>query len=52
MKCGGLLTEDGEEQGHCELGEDCAALEVLDDYPAYRDAHPNRPVAEEIGGEA
>jgi hypothetical protein len=52
MTCAGLLTEDGEEQGHCELGEECTALELLDDYPAYRDAHPNRPVAEEIGGES
>jgi hypothetical protein len=51
MTCIGLLIEDGPEQGHCELGADCTALELLDDYPTYRAAHPNRPVAEEIGGE-
>jgi hypothetical protein len=51
MTCIGLLIEDGTEQGHCELGQDCTALELLDDYPTYRAAHTNRPVAEEIGGE-
>jgi hypothetical protein len=39
-KCLGWLVEHGAGKGVCSLGVECDALALLDDYPAYRAAHP------------
>ncbi len=56
--CDGLLVESREGVGECDQGEACQALELQDDYPAYRAAH-GRVIADEqaknrdeYGGEA
>ena len=55
--CDGLLVESEDGGGECDQGDACQALELQDDYPAYRAAH-GRVVArgqgentEEYGGE-
>jgi len=53
MECAGVLEEQSSTEGLCDLGEACAALELLDvDYQAYRRAHPNRVGGAETGGES
>ena len=56
--CDGLLVESEDGIGECDQGDGCQALELHDDYPAYRAAH-NRVIAkgqdansEEYGGES
>ena len=55
--CDGLLVESEDGGGECDQGDACQALELRDDYPAYRAAH-GRVIAkgqaenrEEYGGE-
>jgi len=55
--CDGLLVESEDGVGECDQGDACQALELQDDYPAYRAAH-DRVIArgqaenrEEYGGE-
>jgi hypothetical protein len=55
--CDGLLVESEDGVGECDQGDACQALELQDDYPAYRAAH-GRVIAraqaenrEEYGGE-
>jgi hypothetical protein len=55
--CDGLLVEFEDGVGKCDQDDSCQALELQDDYPAYRAAH-GRVVAsgqdentEEYGGE-
>lgn len=55
--CDGLLVESEDGIGYCDQGDGCQALELQDDYPAYRAAH-GRVIAtgqaangEEYGGE-
>ena len=55
--CDGLLVESEDGVGECDQGDACQALELQDDYPAYRVAH-GRVIArgqaenrEEYGGE-
>jgi len=55
--CEGLLVESEDGIGKCDQGDSCQALELQDDYPAYRAAH-SRVIAErqnanreEYGGE-
>jgi hypothetical protein len=55
--CDGLLVESEDGVGECDQGDACQALELRDDYPAYRAAH-GRVIAreqaenrEEYGGE-
>ena len=55
--CDGLLVESEDGIGECDQGDACQALELQDDYPAYRAAH-GRVIArsqaentEEYGGE-
>ena len=48
-----MLIEESNSEGYCQLGEDCAALPLLDqDYAAYREAHRNRVGGNETGGES
>ena len=43
MECVGVLIEESQNEGYCELGEDCTALPLLEEsYAAYREAHHNR----------
>jgi len=52
VECAGVLIEENSKKGHCELGEGCAALALLDvDYESYRQAHHNRVGGAETGGE-
>jgi hypothetical protein len=39
-RCLGWLVEHDAGSGTCSLGVACDALALLDDYPAYRAAHP------------
>jgi hypothetical protein len=39
MVCDGLLVESEDGVGECDQGDACQALELQDDYPAYRAAH-------------
>ena len=39
MVCDGLLVESEDSIGECDQGDACQALELQDDYPAYRAAH-------------
>jgi hypothetical protein len=57
LVCEGLLVESEDGIGKCDQGDSCQALELRNDYPAYRAAH-GRVIAEgrdanreEYGGE-
>ena len=52
VECVGVLIEESSNKGYCELGDNCAALALLDvDYESYRQAHRNRVGGAETGGE-
>ena len=40
VRCLGWLVEHAPGSGACSLGVACDALSLLDNYPAYRAAHP------------
>jgi hypothetical protein len=40
LRCFGQLVEHDAGSGACSLGVACDALSLLDNYPAYRAAHP------------
>lgn len=40
LRCLGWLVEHDAGSGTCSLGVECDALALLDNYPAYRTAHP------------
>ena len=55
--CDGLLVEFADGVGKCDQDDACQALELQDDYPAYRAAHGRVTASEqtenreEYGGE-